>query len=137
MERLRFIYVNIAHITRNLRLFNALLGYGYGVLFTELEKAVILSGLDPYMGFLHADRAGKPSMVLDLMEEWRQPIVDRSMITLVSRKVVQQNNLMLNNIISYNNFRHSFSSLILMQARGVVKFINGENGLYTPFIYGR
>ena len=46
-------------------LFNALLGYGYGVLFTELEKAVILSGLDPYMGFLHADRACKPSMVLD------------------------------------------------------------------------
>ncbi len=141
-------------------LFNALLGYGYGILFTELEKAAILSGLDPYMGFLHADRAGKPSMVLDLMEEWRQPVVDRSMITLVSRKVVQQNNLIrvengfyldnfgkhkavesvitrLNNIISYNNFRHSFSSLILMQARGVVKFISGENGFYTPFIYGR
>jgi CRISPR-associated protein Cas1 len=37
-------------------LFNALLGYGYGVLFTEIEKACILSGLNPYMGFLHADR---------------------------------------------------------------------------------
>jgi len=73
--------------------FNALLGYGYVILFTEIEKAAILSWLDPYSGFLHADRPGKPSMVLDMMEEWRQPVVDRSMITLVSRKVVRQDNL--------------------------------------------
>ncbi len=140
-------------------LFNALLSYGYGVLFTEIEKACILSGLDPYMGFLHADRAGKPSMVLDMMEEFRQPVVDRSMITLVSKKVVQKNDLKpvengyyldsfakhkvvesvvtrLSNITTYKNFRHSFSSLILQQARAVVRFISGETDLYSPFIYG-
>lgn len=140
-------------------LFNALLSYGYGILFTEVEKACILSGLDPYMGFLHADRPGKPSMVLDLMEEWRQPVVDRSIITLVSKRVVQQINAKpvengyyldnfgkhkvieaiitrLSNTITYNNFRHSFSSLVLQQARGVVRFISGEDKIYLPFIYG-
>lgn len=140
-------------------LFNALLSYGYGVLFTEAEKACILSGLDPYMGFLHADRTGKPSMVLDLMEEWRQPIVDRSIITLISKKVVQKSNIRpegsgyyldnfakhkvvgsvimrLSNMTTHKNFRHSFSSLVLQQARGVVKFIGGEIENYSPFIYG-
>lgn len=141
-------------------LFNALLSYGYGVLFTEIEKACILSGLDPYMGFLHADRPGKPSMALDMMEEFRQPVVDRSIISLVSKKVVQGNNIKpaengcyldnygkhkvvesvvtrLSNVITYKNFRHSFSSLILQQTRAVVRFIGGEINVYSPFIYGR
>jgi len=140
-------------------LFNALLSYGYGVLFTEIEKACILSGLDPYMGFLHADRTGKPSMVLDMMEEFRQPVVDRSIITLISKKIVQKNDLKpvengyyldsfgkhkvvesvvtrLSNITTYKNFRHSFSNLILQQARAIVRFISGEIDVYSPFIYG-
>ncbi|TFH40644.1 MAG: CRISPR-associated endonuclease Cas1 [ANME-2 cluster archaeon] len=139
-------------------LFNALLSYGYGILYTEIEKACILAGLNPYMGFLHADRLGKPSMVLDLIEEFRQPVVDRSVITLVSKRSVQENNVepvengyyldnfgkhkvveaivtQLAKVISYRNFQHSFSSLIQYQARQVVKFISGENKSYSPFIH--
>lgn len=66
-------------------IFNAFLSYGYGILYSEVEKTCIISGLDPYLGFLHTDRYGKPSMVLDLIEEFRQPIVDRAMITLAVR----------------------------------------------------
>ena len=47
-------------------LFNSLLNYGYGVLYAQVEQAILLAGLDPYAGFLHADRPGKPSLVLDL-----------------------------------------------------------------------
>ena len=69
--------------------FNAMLNYGYGILYSEVERACILAGLDPYLGFLHTDRYGKPSMVLDLIEEFRTPIVDRAIINLFVRKQVE------------------------------------------------
>src|SRR5438477_161295 len=64
---------------------NSALNYGYGVLYAQVEQALILAGLDPYAGFLHADRPGKPSLVLDLIEEVRQTVVDRTVIGLVNR----------------------------------------------------
>ncbi len=54
----------------------------------SLVKAVSYAGLDPYAGYLHADRPGKPSLVLDLMEEFRQQVVDRTVITLLSKRVL-------------------------------------------------
>ncbi|WP_322494895.1 CRISPR-associated endonuclease Cas1 [Chloroflexus sp.] len=41
---------------------------------------IVLAGLDPYVGLLHADRPGKPSLVLDLIEEFRQAVVDRPLL---------------------------------------------------------
>lgn len=61
---------------------NAALNYGYGILYNEIEKACILAGLDPYAGFLHADRYGHKSLVYDLIEPYRQPLVDRMILTL-------------------------------------------------------
>lgn len=54
---------------------NAGLNYGYGILKTLCFKSLLLAGLDPYVGFLHADKSGRPSLVLDFMEQWR-PRVD-------------------------------------------------------------
>src|SRR5436305_13831971 len=67
--------------------FNSALNYGYGILYCQVEKALTLAGLDAYGGFLHADRPGKPSLVLDLIEEFRQTVVDRTVIGLVNRNV--------------------------------------------------
>lgn len=64
---------------------NSLLNYGYGILYSRIEQAITLAGLDPYAGFLHADRPGKPSLVLDLIEEFRQIAVDRVIWGLVNR----------------------------------------------------
>jgi CRISPR-associated protein Cas1 len=47
-------------------LVNMALNYGYGVLYGQVERAVVLAGLDPYAGFLHEDTADLPSEVLDL-----------------------------------------------------------------------
>jgi CRISPR-associated protein Cas1 len=47
--------------------------------------------LDFYAGYLHADRPGKPSIVLDLMEEFRQQVVDRTLIGLVTKNVIKPN----------------------------------------------
>jgi len=70
--------------------FNIMLNYGYQkVLFPEVWKAVSYVGLDMYAGYLHADRPGKPSLVLDLMEEFRQQVVDRAVLSLVTKGVVK------------------------------------------------
>ncbi|MBM4141928.1 MAG: CRISPR-associated endonuclease Cas1 [Nitrospira sp.] len=51
--------------------FNTLLNYGYGVLYSLVEKACIIAGLDPYIGFLHTDNYNKKSLVFDLIEMFR------------------------------------------------------------------
>jgi CRISPR-associated protein Cas1 len=58
---------------------------------TEVWKAISYAGLDFYAGYLHADRPGKPSIVLDLMEEFRQQVVDRTLIGLVTKNVIKPN----------------------------------------------
>ena len=51
--------------------FNACLNYCYGILYSLVEKACILSGLDPYVGFMHTDNYNKKSLVFDLIEPFR------------------------------------------------------------------
>lgn len=51
--------------------FNAVLNYSYGILYGLVEKACILAGLDPYVGFLHTDNYNKKSLVFDLIEPFR------------------------------------------------------------------
>lgn len=51
--------------------FNAMLNYAYGVLYSLVEKACIIAGLDPYVGFLHSDNYNKKSLVFDLIEMYR------------------------------------------------------------------
>lgn len=51
--------------------FNAMLNYGYGVLYSMVDRACINAGLDPFLGFLHTDNYNKPSLVFDLIEPFR------------------------------------------------------------------
>ena len=51
--------------------FNAMLNYGYGVLYGVVEKAVVIAGLDPYIGFIHTDNYNKVSLVFDVIEKYR------------------------------------------------------------------
>ena len=66
-------------------LFNSALNYGYAILGRWVEQAIVLAGLDPFAGFVHVDRPGKPSLTLDLIEEFRQPVVDRVLLGLIGR----------------------------------------------------
>ncbi len=69
--------------------FNCLLNYGYGVLYSQVEKGCIIAGLDPYMGFLHTDNYNKKSFVFDLIEIFRIHI-DRTVMNLFSKKQVNE-----------------------------------------------
>jgi len=61
--------------------FNRALNIGYAALLREVWGACLTAGLNPYLGFLHAPRTGKMSLVFDLMEEFRAVAVDRPLIT--------------------------------------------------------
>jgi len=69
--------------------FNCLLNYGYGVLYSMVEKACIIAGLDPYIGFLHTDNYNKKSLVFDLIEMFRV-LVDSTVVYLFSQRKVKK-----------------------------------------------
>ncbi|SEJ81917.1 CRISPR-associated protein, Cas1 family [Cyclobacterium xiamenense] len=68
-------------------LFNAALNYLYGMTYTEVESAVFAAGLDPFIGYLHAENYRKPSLVFDLIEPFR-PLVDGLLVQLFTDKAM-------------------------------------------------
>ena len=142
--------------------FNAMLNFGYQtILFPEVWKAVSYAGLDFYAGYLHADRPGKPSLVLDLMEEFRQQLVDRTLVGLITKNVIKPNEVLaaetveegrvlskdvikvllasfqerLDSEVMFNGQKGSLKSFIHLQPRCVVRFLLKE-AEYVPFCLG-
>ncbi|MBW2028434.1 MAG: CRISPR-associated endonuclease Cas1, partial [Deltaproteobacteria bacterium] len=70
--------------------FNAVLNYCYGMLYGLVEKACILAGLDPYIGFLHADDYNKKSLVFDLIEPFRIYGEQTAVYLFTGKKVHQE-----------------------------------------------
>lgn len=63
---------------------NALLSFGYALLTNDVQSAVQIAGLDPYLGVFHALEDGRPSLALDLMEPFRPLVVDRLVLELLA-----------------------------------------------------
>jgi CRISPR-associated protein Cas1 len=130
---------------------NSLLNYGYGILYAAVERALILAGLDPYAGFLHADRAGKPGLVLDCIEEFRQVAVDRAVVGLAARgysiQMDERGRLSddtrrhfarvildgLEGQVRYEGGRVPLRHALQTQTRHLATFLRGEREVYTPF----
>jgi CRISPR-associated protein Cas1 len=68
--------------------FNAMLNYGYGVLYSLVEKACVCAGLDVHLGFLHTDNYAKPSLVFDLIEPFRI-VAERATLLLFTGRGVR------------------------------------------------
>ncbi len=68
---------------------NTLLSLFYTLLSHDIRSALNSVGLDPYVGFLHTDRPGRPSLALDLMEELRAYMVDRFVLSIVNKRQVR------------------------------------------------
>lgn len=64
---------------------NILLNYAYGLLRAEAIRAILACGLDPHAGFFHSSNRNKPALALDLMEEFRAPVADSVVISLINR----------------------------------------------------
>ena len=65
---------------------NALLSLGYVLLANLITGTLEARGFDPYAGFLHTPRSGRPGLALDLIEEFRHPVVDRFVLRLCNRR---------------------------------------------------
>src|SRR6266566_4374880 len=121
---------------------NALLNYGYGILYAHVWGAVVNAGLEPFAGFLHVDRPGKPSLVLDLVEEFRQPVVDRAILSAVNlgMNIRMENGLLdrearelisarvLERLVSQERHlgkEYQIRSIIQIQARRLASFLRG------------
>ena len=138
---------------------NSLLSLGYTLLTQNLMTACEVVGLDPYDGFFHADKYGRPALALDLVEEFRGPVVD-SVVQLVInkrmigpqdfterqgggvylsdrglRKFLRQYTRRLNTAILHPRYgrRLTYQRIFEVQARLLAKTIQGELDKYRPF----
>jgi CRISPR-associated protein Cas1 len=133
---------------------NGALNYGYGVLYGQVERALVLAGLDPYAGFAHADRPGKPSLTLDFIEEFRQPVVDRTVFGLVNKGVKLEQDpegrkrftpetakMLAGKILDrlesnepYEGKKCPLRVILQSQARHLATFLRGERTQYEAFV---
>jgi len=130
---------------------NAALNYGYGMLYAHVWGAVMNAGLEPFAGLLHVDRSGKPSLVLDLVEEFRQPVVDRAIFTWLNKggrlnlvkglldngsreEVAARVLTRLTAAEQHRGKRHEVRSIVQMQARLAAGAFRGLRN-YRPFAF--
>jgi len=67
---------------------NSLLSLGYSLITNEMFSVVSCIGFEPYLGFLHGLEYGRPSLALDLVEEFRQSIIDRLTLELINKEIL-------------------------------------------------
>jgi len=140
---------------------NSLLSFLYTVLTNETVSALEAVGLDPYVGFLHADRPGRPSLALDLMEELRPVFADRLALSLVNRKQVtgkgftqkESGGILMDDdtrksvltawqdrkkeeiVHPYLNERIPFGLIVHVQAMLLARHLRGDLDAYPPFFW--
>lgn len=139
---------------------NCLLSFFYTLLCHDMRSALEGVGLDPAVGFLHRDRPGRPSLALDMMEEFRPYMADRLTLTLLNRKQIQKQDftrtesgavLLKENPrrellalwqerkqekIEHPFLKESMSVGFLwhMQARLLARYLRGDLDGYPPFV---
>ncbi len=123
--------------------FNIALNIGYGLLRKEVWRAVFLAGLNPYLGFLHKPRGGRPALVLDLMEEFRPISVDRPLVGLaktnknvileLAKKDSKAPRIIWSHILKYmKESTPPHTELINSQARKLLLHLQGVHK-YEPY----
>jgi CRISP-associated protein Cas1 len=74
---------------------NALLSFGYTLLFNEIGSLLDGLGFDPYLGFFHKPDYGRPSLAADLLEEFRSPVIDRFTLSILNTRMFAQGDFQL------------------------------------------
>jgi CRISPR-associated protein Cas1 len=140
---------------------NALLSLGYALLRHDIQSAVNLVGFDPYLGYLHVERYGRPSLALDLMEEFRPLVVDAIVLSGLNRRMLSPQDFTtepLSQAVSLtpeglrtflrlyeqkkqSKFKHpvlqtqcTYQEAFEVQARLLAKYLLGETDKYPPLL---
>ncbi len=156
---------NFSFATRNRRPptdpVNSLLSLGYSLLRHDVQGALNIVGFDPYLGYLHTERYGRPSLALDLMEEFRPLIVDAVVLTAINRRMLAPKDFItepLSGAVSLtkeglhiflrlyqekkqDKFKHpvmqkqlTYQESMETQARLLAKYLMGELDKYPPLV---
>ncbi len=137
---------------------NALLSLGYALLSKDLTIIVTGVGFDPYLGFYHQPRYGRPALALDLMEEFRPLIVDSVVLSAINTGAVRPDDFLRRGgavsltpagrskfIRAYErrmdeeithpvfDYRISYRRTLEVQARLLARYLGGEISEYPPF----
>lgn len=137
---------------------NSLLSLAYTFLVKECESALLMAGLDPYVGYLHEIRYGRASLALDLMEEFRSILADSVVLSLVNNRRIAHEDfddsegypkLRKDSFAKFlraweerltDRVRHpalgksyTYRQILLVQARVLTKHLIGELPEYEPF----
>ncbi|WP_026731167.1 type I-D CRISPR-associated endonuclease Cas1d [Fischerella sp. PCC 9605] len=140
---------------------NSLLSFGYALLRHDVQGAVNVVGFDPYLGYLHCDRYGRPSLALDLMEEFRPLVVDAIVLSTLNKLLLTPADFVtepLSGAVSLTNegrktflrlyaqkkqseFKHpvlgrkcTYQEAFELQARLLAKYLMGESEKYPPLV---
>ncbi len=138
---------------------NAMLSFGYTLALNDVLAAIHLTGLDPYLGVFHTVEAGRPSLALDMLEEFRPLLVDRLVLHLLTtggitraaferpqarqdaiyltadgRKTLvdQYETLLASRVDLPDGSKTTVRRALLLQAQAVTRVIRGEQQTYTP-----
>lgn len=137
---------------------NALLSFLYSMLAKEMLVALVGVGFDPYLGFYHQPRYGRPALALDLMEEFRPLVADSVVIGLINngevrlsdfvsragavamteggrRRVLEAFERRLDTLVTHPRFGYqiSYRRVFEVQARLLARFLSGEITEYPAF----
>jgi CRISPR-associated protein Cas1 len=135
---------------------NALLSFGYALLVKECTVALLAEGFDPYWGFYHQPRHGRPALALDLMEEFRTPVVDSAVITAINTGMVRESDFetakagcamkpagrkafirayegRLDQLVTHPifDYRCSWRTILRLQAKLLARWVRQEVAAYT------
>ncbi|MBQ9431087.1 MAG: CRISPR-associated endonuclease Cas1 [Kiritimatiellae bacterium] len=126
---------------------NAALNYGYAILSSRIWNAILVAGLEPYLGFFHVERPGKPSLVLDLIEEYRAWCVDRIIIKnrtllaraktltpLIKKRIIDEVQNCFATEYAYKGKRLSLDSILQRQVYRLVGHFAGNKN-YKPYLF--
>lgn len=140
---------------------NSLLSFVYTLTMHDVRSALEAVGLDPAVGFLHRDRPGRPSLALDLMEEFRPFLADRLVLSLINLRKIRNNGFKKSDsgavlmsdearkevLVSYQSRKqeeimHPFlgekvavGMLFHVQALLFARYLRGDLDGYPPFIW--
>jgi len=132
-------------------LVNSLLNYGYGIIYGKVWNAVTRAGLSPYISFLHVPQSGKPTLIFDLIEEFRAQAVDRVVYSMINKRVeLKMDGKMLstdtrsrlaaevlervNTVERFRGREMRLYEIIQEQARNVASYLVGDLETYTPYV---
>lgn len=140
---------------------NALLSFLYTLVTHDCRSALESVGLDPAVGFLHRDRPGRPSLALDLLEEFRPLMADRLALSLINRRQLNENDFQVMDggavllketsrktvLVAYQErkreaLRHAFLEekveiglIPFIQAQLLARHLRGDLDAYPPFLW--